>query len=486
VPENGSACRAEAEHLLELGAMLPVDEGPWKTWRAEVEALLADSGLESLAGEQRLDELAGRLRELWLTHAHTYSDRHFRSPVLASTLPRLPSGEPVAYSYERNVQADALERRIAEGNPPPPGWCAAHVSYANGMAAMTNLLQTFLNMVRPSSSDPLRLGIWGSYFETEVLLELLRGETFQPRQITDQDELRQAVRDGMVDALFIEPVRYDWEMATLDLTALLQAWRQRRARRPNVLIVDTTLVSTTWPTGQLLAALTAQPSGMVVELRSGLKLDQQGLELANVGVVSVVTAPSAEPTASEIATVLRKMRTVTGSGLSMDSLAALDAPFALARMWTDRHAQAVFLNNALLAITLARRPGLFSRIAHPALANETRPPWGQGPFVVCHLAEDTLDNHGLLVAVVEFEARQRGLCLSRGSSFGFRGHRFETIIPRLKDHRGLFKIAMGGRSGPSRDGTIELFTRIAAFPDFAALRAAYPHVTPVDLTDLEP
>jgi hypothetical protein len=247
-------------------------------------------------------------------------------------------------------------------------------------------------------------------------------------------------------------------------------------------------VTGTWPTAKLLAALAPhRPPVLVVEMRSALKLDQQGLELANAGVASLFTPASTPTPAAETATLLRKMRTITGTGLSLAALAALDAPFALDRAQTRDHARAVFLSNALLASVLARRTGgLFARVVHPALAPAPRAPWAQGPFVVCHLAEDTLPHHGLLLAVVESEARRRGLCLARGSSFGFRGHRFETIIPRLSEQRGLFKIAMGARPGPSRDGVIELFTELAAYPDFAALRAAYPHLVPVDLTDLEP
>ncbi len=492
VPE--STCRSEAEHLLGLAGTLidaladpqAADDSAWKSWRADVEAVLADPDCESLAGERQLDQLASQLRELWLACAHRSSDRHFRSPLLAVDIPRLPSGEPMSYSYERNIQAVALERRITGNITPPTGWQAGHVAYSNGMAAIANVLQTYLNMVRPTSADPLRLGMWGAYFETQVLLELLHGTAFQPRIIATQGELCEATRRGTVDVLFIEPVRYDWEMETLDLTALLGAWRQRESGRPSVLIVDNTLVSTTWPSERFLVALATHPPDMVIELRSGLKLDQQGFELANVGVVSVYTCGPAGPPAGEIAALLRKMRTITGCGLSMDALAALDAPFALARSWTEQHTRAVLLNNAIAATMLDRRPRLFSRIVHPSLTEEARPPWAQGPFVVCHLAEDTLDNHGLLLAVVEFEAQRRGLCLSRGSSFGFRSHRFETIIPRLSERRGLFKIAMGSRAGPSRDGVIQLFTEVAGFPDVTALRAAYPDVVPVDLTDLEP
>jgi hypothetical protein len=57
--------------------------------------------------------------------------------------------------------------------------------------------------------------------------------------------------------------------------------------------------------------------------------------------------------------------------------------------------------------------------------------------------------------VLRAEARQRELPFVHGSSFGFRGHRFECIVPSLKEGRGLFKVAMGYRSGWGRTAVLQ-------------------------------
>jgi hypothetical protein len=175
------------------------------------------------------------------------------------------------------------------------------------------------------------------------------------------------------------------------------------------------------------------------------------------------------------------MRTIQGTGLSMDEMCLLDAPFFLDPAQFTAYSHAVFHNNALLAQAMAGPSGLFSRVVHPSLSAHARLPWAQAPFVVFHMHEDTLDVHGRLLAIVAHEARQRKLCLQMGSSFGFRGHRFEVILPRLSDKRGLFKVAMGARSGPSRDGVIELFLELAALRNAGELRERWPHVVPIDL-----
>jgi len=38
------------------------------------------------------------------------------------------------------------------------------------------------------------------------------------------------------------------------------------------------------------------------------------------------------------------------------------------------------------------------------------------------------------------------------------------------------RVALGTRRGPSLDGVIELFQELAAYPDFGALRKAYPKI----------
>jgi hypothetical protein len=251
------------------------------------------------------------------------------------------------------------------------------------------------------------------------------------------------------------------------------------------LVFDTTLCGPFFPLQSLLRALdgSAAPR-LVVRMNSALKLDQAGLEFANVGVLSLYTPESApeRESAPVIGHYLRKMRTILGSGLSFDAICALEVPWFLDPEHLREHCRAVFVNNALFAQCLQGIEGLFACIAHPCLGALSEEPWAQAPFTVLHLREDDLESYGLLLAVLTEESRRRGLSFYAGSSFGFRGHRYEVIIPRVADRRGLFKVAMGARKGPSRAGVVALLQEVAAIPDIVALRARYPDVRPVVFT----
>jgi hypothetical protein len=487
---NRNSWRAEYEHFIELAASMPCNvaeaEPALQPWQDRLQALLASEVLETLEGEQRLEKLEQELRQAWMRVAHQYSDPYMKSPPLGECK-HLPSGAPLEHSYERNIRPITLEARCQSYRPPPQGWQADSVLFSSGMSGLATFLQSYLAMARPVPENPLRLRMWGGYFETLVLLELLRDAAFEYRRIHAQEELFAEVMAGAADIVLLEPVNYDWDLNSLNVPRFIQSWRHCTRSRRSVIILDTTLVGHSFPVASFLKALSVAPPSLVVQVSSGLKLDQEGLELANVGILTIYFPQLHDQgtSAQQVGHYLRKVRTIVGSGLSLDEMAILDVPFFLDPTAFSRHCKAVFLNNALLAQSVDCCSGLFSRIVHPSLSDAKDWPWAQSPFVVFHLSQDDLACHGLLLAVVAYEARKRNLCLKMGSSFGFRGHRFEVIIPKLADRRGLFKVAMGAQMGPSRNGVISLFRSLAQVPDFEALRAAYPQVTPVNLCNIE-
>ncbi len=123
---------------------------------------------------------------------------------------------------------------------------------------------------------------------------------------------------------------------------------------------------------------------------------------------------------------VRTLRRLAGTALSLDAIALLDVPFFLDATAFSDYTSAVFDHNEALARALPVG-GIFERIAHPALRAPMAMPWAVAPFVMCHLADDTPAAVHAVEAIVDAEARRRGLAFGRGGSFGFRGHRFEAI-----------------------------------------------------------
>ena len=452
-------------------------------WRAAAAALKADKDLDSLTGETALDDLAFAFRDTWLDAAFQATRSYLMSPPHEQPK-TMPSGDKFQFDYERSSRPESLERRGLHCLSSPQDWTGFCLLFSSGMSAISTVVQVccaHLDGAKPES--PVNLDIFGGYFETWRLLDAMHTSVLTVRYHPTNEEINRRVAGGGVDVLVIEPVAYDWDMSVFDLDRLRDAWRQAGTKHPRVVIVDTSLTAHTFGPEDLTAVFGDTPPWLVVFIRSGLKLDQQGLELSNVGVVNLFLPDGGGKKINKdgLKQKLTVNRAVTGGALTVNQTAALEAPWFLKADQLAAFAGQVFGNNRRLAVNIKNDGGVFSRINHPGLETATTQTWAVSPFVVFHLSEDSQNRHGLLVAILVHEARLRGLPLTLGSSFGFRGHRFEVIRPHvqiraMQDKTGLLKVAMGFRQGPTLQGVIDLINEIAAYPDWPALVAAYPNV----------
>lgn len=486
--QSGHAMRDEALRLLALADALvgdlPEGHGAFlQPWRGQVRGWLTNPKLESLDGERALDALALNLRFLWLRHAHGQSARYLMSPPHRDKK-ILPNRNTLGFPYDRWLKPEFLEQRLSALHPAPAGWLGEAVILSSGMAAISAFLQYHRALVdklwdRPRG--PVTLHWHGGYFEIARTLQLICNSAFQARRHAQPQTLFDSVAKGLGDVVLLEPVAADIGLEVFDLDALIAAWRQRSADRPCVVVVDTSLVGDAFPMHRLCRELGPTPPAMVVQIRSGLKLDQAGLELGNVGLVNLfMPATDANHVLlARVADSLRQARTTLGVGPSHDTCAALSTPFFLNPQEFTRHAQAVFANNAAFAKALAplAKPsgGLIGEVIHPSLSSSAARSWAVAPYVNLRYASDGEGARAFLATVLEQEGRERNLCFRSGSSFGFRSHRFEMGFVRGIKFDSL-RVALGSRAGPSLDGVIRLFQDLAAYPDFAALRRAYPQI----------
>ena len=271
-----------------------------------------------------------------------------------------------------------------------------------------------------AAAAPLTLHHAGRYFESKALLEVW------PRQVFRQVP----AAASEVDVLLGEPVFCDGRFGVSDPHAL------PRARR--ALLLDTTLVG---PAVDLAPWFDRFDGSLVAVFRSGLKLDQAGLELANVGITQIFVR---EGTGVAAADDLRRIRGLTGSGLTLDELAALSAPWFLDRAYLQAYTTAIFAHNAALGRAIGRGSAVFEEHSHPSLARAG----AEAPFCAVRLRGGDRAAHRRLLEIVDDEIVRRGLCATRGGSFGFRGHRYELIEPEQDDGVPFLRVALGFRGGP--------------------------------------
>ncbi|MBF4583577.1 hypothetical protein ITJ54_12955 [Curtobacterium sp. VKM Ac-2865] len=346
------------------------------------------------------------------------------------------------------------------------------------MAALSVALHFATYEFRAANGRLPSIALLGDYFETAMLIELLSTSFSSWSQCGSVSELV----DARADVVVIEPVRYDWDLHTVDFIELTAAWAVQGA--PWSVIVDPSLTPGAWPKHQLLATLTETRTAIVIEARSALKLDQVGLELANAGAV-VVHRNDLLTTAASDPDTLRNARSVLGAALPPRSASALDNSFFLSPRWRRTHVALVARNNEAFARSFSDERGLFETVAHPVNrqrgVDDSEGSVRIAPFTVLRLEDDDLLGYRVLLGVIRAEADRRGVDLQFGASFGFRSHRHETIVPRKRDLRCLLKVALGARGGPAMDGVIDLFGDLHALGTMDAVRRQFPDVRPIEL-----
>jgi hypothetical protein len=467
----------EARHLLAMANEIilsrPESAADLSEWRQKVFALLSDTSRRSIIDEAELDRLSLEMRTIWMQIAHDHTGHHLKSPLVDETV-ILPLGQTHNLQYERLFMPRALERRCKSYRPQIRGWASSHLLFRSGMAAISSIIQNIQAFFFSHGQRKIMVDFFGGYFETQRVFDLHGSSLLTFRRHAAGSDLYDAVAQSDGDVLFFEPVSYDWDMEVVDLDILIASIGKRR-RALDMIVVDTTIVGDRFPMQKFLSALPRDAAPIIAHISSGLKLDQEGLELANVGIVTLYCR-QVDPIANTAEKFFRQLsghRKVNGTGLSTYEAAALDVPWFLNINRFSEHCRAVFENNIRLAHalvpTIQSNDGIFERVSHPGLSSSAHLSWAVAPFVAIHFKErfDHEDTHQRVLAILLENAAIDGInFLGGGMSFGFRGHRFEIIMPEKILHpngksKGLLKIAMGRRKGPMADAVIHLVNSLA-------------------------
>jgi hypothetical protein len=472
-------CHDECIYLIELAHRLEqamTEAGDQlKGWHENADALLRSAELESLKGEWELENLSLQLRTEWLRYANHISSRYLKSPPHFQKV-HLPSGENNPFPYDRWNQPLTLERRAASYRTAPAGWEADHIIFNSGMGAITCLLQVMRKIFEPKPGSPMHFHGVGGYFEIMDLMQFSHDELFQFQIFQEQKQFQLSVAQGKSQLLYIEPVyTLLGRLEVFDMNGFLAAWHQRPGNVPTAIILDTTFIGNRFPVDEFLERLGLHKPRVVIQVSSTLKLDQEGLEFSNAGLMSIYSTTG--PVVSGIAKRMRKYRAAMGLGLTFEQIAALDYRGFLDADLCERHSTSIFNNNAHLARHMEVGDGLiFINKFHPTLQERYQSTsWAVAPFVNLQLRTETDQQERELLKHVLFkEANQRGLTFKPGSSFGFRAHRVETSIQDELGGVQVIRVAMGCRPGPSVNGTIDLLNNISRMGTFEFIKSRYP------------
>jgi hypothetical protein len=349
---------------------------------------------------------------------------------------------------ERDLHPTYLEGRCARFfGEPPEGWTSDNILLSSGQSAMAAVLHALEGGLLIGVNRKLSFVHLGAYFETGEIFSLF-SSLLKP--VGRGRDAVNTISNLDADLFIIEPIFCDGEFGWVDVDQLLA--QHKRNSRSRVYIFDTTVTGTVYSVEKDLAKMRELEPPAVFRLLSGLKLFQGGLELSNVGVLTVFTPNDAAISAKQLGDRIRKIRTLLGLGLPFADVAVLEAPWFLDREYTNRYQRAVFGNNARLAKAVAADNRIFREAFHPSVLSDCRG-LRDAPYCVFRL-------NGI-ERVLQDEIRKRGILFESGGSFGFRGHRFDFVRPD-DGSEPFLRVALGRRSGWSCDQITTLISELAS------------------------
>jgi hypothetical protein len=458
-------CSILLEHTAEVQRLSALSQRLASTLGCEMPCTLdkLDFGPD-LKTDNRIQAQIGSLRTRFLSGMGEFVSRTWLTPPTGEQVALPGTDETYRFCYDRQHVPEILERRISAGES-----VIARPKHAmlcgSGMAAINTIVQSLAHVAEPGRRC---MGAFASYFETH---SLLRMSTFSNAwtRLRHQDELLEAVRLSVFPVVLIEPVHYNWSLDTVPVAELLSAIDA--ADQPPIIILDTTLCGHTPHVEHLIRQLAESPCPLLVRARSGLKLDQEGLELASVGVLEWWPRRDLANSYSKLMHTADAFRTVSGSGLGRAAACSLSPSFVLDRRSSMAFSEGVFGSNRAMFELLHLSGDLFSAKTYPS------PPW-ESPFVLLSLRRGNSGAYIRLASLLKREARRRGLDWIMSGSFGFRTERFETILPGEQVRfgeptAGVLKIAAGRYRGARFWAIVDTLNELASFDTLDEAEAAW-------------
>lgn len=329
------------------------------------------------------------------------------------------NNKKINFSYERNISHDILENRF--DSQIVSRMYHKTVFFNSGIASIYNLLISIKRILRKNN---LKIFSTSSYFETGMINDILMSEVIG-------DSCRGC---SNYDVIYIETVDYN-ELQYHDLIKILE---DERFDFPEDKITFVIIDSTLFQDNNIDKAIEkfSDSNIIIIEVISLIKFHQLGMELSNAGSVTFFAEKSMKKIADDMSSYLKKMRSISGSNLTLYEIALLSSEMILDNRFVCEYKNRIY-KNARLFFNLLNKPNSLFDIIYPEIG------YGEAPFIILRNNNYTLDDYlrycSLLKRMIEIE----DIGIIMGSSFGFNHTRFELIITNEKDNVGFLKIAIG-------------------------------------------
>ncbi|HTL46459.1 MAG TPA: HD domain-containing protein, partial [Verrucomicrobiae bacterium] len=376
-----------------------------------------------------------------------------------------------------------LEEEVTEGHAAASAPVADKTGALPQTTVVTNSamagIRTLKDVVQRMSGKGMLIGK-NAYYETGFLVDaevtpFPRAERVDERDIAGMIE---KVLEGKHDALFLEPLanaiskpseaavlkaqgKEKSDFPAFDLQAILREFSNVQFKEPFFLILDVAVFGPAFRLSDYLKDVQLPKNLNLVLVRSSQKLDQQGQEMASLGVLNIISSKGTDQQAL-LARILqsREQGGAYPSVMQLAYLASLDYNLdegtARTRLIHRNTAEVARFVQTLKNKEDVKKQGLDFELFYPGLEGTVETGghpdheiavrnYGDmtGPFFLMRLHFPDPGNDTFLPALRKALTR-RGIINHQRASFGFNHISLDAIYPNSTDQ--VFRIALGTES----------------------------------------
>ncbi|MDC3424430.1 hypothetical protein NC797_07900 [Aquibacillus sp. 3ASR75-11] len=385
--------------------------------------------------EKTIDKYIDFIREKWQERVFYHTYKFYKSPEYGQ-LKWTIDGRKIDFEYERTLNPLELEEKIHKSYEDYEGFS---ILFSNGMSSLKAVFSVITKLLGHKSDEIKGLSMFG-YFES-ISLSLEYRKFLDMDYIINEDDYSKYDIEKY-DFFIIEPVRTTFYLNITNIEKFLIDLSNFNDNSLKMVVFDSSLLGEYFNIFAILDKLKRKKNLIIINIRSGLKLDQQGMEFSNCGLANIYIEKSSSKIKDYIQKYMIKYRKITGTGLSFNEVCLLDNDVC----FTDKsYAEKILNNNRDFCERLIKtKKGTVSEIIYPY--NRQRNDIYKTPYLFLKLTKDNREEYEKLFSIIKSSLEHFNLNLISRNSFGFRNITLEYFM-NLEDNSLVFKFAVGKLKG---------------------------------------
>lgn len=353
----------------------------------------------------------------------------YRSPIYKVSSSSINSTN-YTYDYERTIKYRNLEEKFHSKSLYLDGFT---LFYRSGMSTITSIINLILKFYK-SITCVSHIG----YYESVLLLNDCK------QYISNLDfNVCSSGVGANAEFYFIEFVKANFKFDTIDFSDILNQLPQKSNKLVFV-VFDISFLGDSFNFDEVLRLLKNYRRLIIIFFRSGLKLDQQGLELINLGILSLYLTSDLYYIKNSLLDFMQENRSRTGLSLSlMDSFILND----IITMRDTTYSKKILTNTSYFISQLKISELSFVSEVICANVEYANIDYHSTPYFFIKLKDADEKDYINLCKLIKYEFLKVGLEINFRTSFGFRNISFEYVKNRNIKNSEVLKIAPGVMRG---------------------------------------